>query len=155
MSPAASDKQQQHFRGEHRAVSTSSGSITAVLYAATLPVPIVWGHVDEMSAGWWRVAHRVVLVAPVPVAPRRVGFDIGGVPEVRYKWRSEARDLSRSIWFASPLSWAIVKESDTKLVTRFPESQRTKDGRFAWLRVDHHSPCLKGGAPRGDDLSTK
>ena len=75
VSPAASDKQQQHFRGEHRAVSTSSGSITAVLYAATLPVPIVWGHVDEMSAGWWRVAHRVVLVAPVPVAPRRVGFD--------------------------------------------------------------------------------
>ena len=55
VSPAASDKQQQHFRGEHRAVSTSSGSITAVLYAATLPVPIVWGHVDEMSAGLCRV----------------------------------------------------------------------------------------------------
>ena len=108
------------FRGEHRAVSTSSGSITAVLYAATLPVPTIWGHVDELSAGWWRVAHRVVLVAPVPVAPRRVGFDIGGVPEVRYKWRSEARDLSRSIWFASPLSWAIVKESDNEVGYPFP-----------------------------------
>ena len=81
MSPAASDKQQFCIvRGEHRAVSTSSGSITAVLYAATLPVPTVWGHVDELSAGWWRVAHGC------------------GLLWLRFRSRPVASDLTSAAW---------------------------------------------------------